>query len=60
MYLFLLEREMFPDLETSFKSIEYLYKNKDKEKQGFEKDLDRLFNLVIEQYDNDTSDNSLI
>ena len=57
MYLFLLEREMFPDLETSFKSIEYLYKNKDKEKKGFEKDLDRLFNLVIEQYD---SDNSLI
>ena len=60
MYLFLLEREMFPDLNTSFKSIEYLYQNKDKEKEGIEKELDRILNLVIEQYDNDTSDNSII
>ena len=57
MYLFLLEREMFPDLNTSFKSIEYLYQNKDKEKKGIEKELDKVLNLVIEQYD---SDNSLI
>ena len=60
MYLFLLERELFPDLSTSFKSVEYLYQNKDKEKEGIEKELDRVLNLVIEQYDNDTSDNSLI
>ena len=60
MYLFLLERELFPDLDTSFKSIEYLYQNKDKKKEGIEKELDRILNLVIEQYDNDTSDNSII
>lgn len=60
MYLFLLERELFPDLNTSFKSVEYLYQNKDKEKNGIEKELDRILNLVIEQYDNDSSDNSLI
>ena len=60
MYLFLLEREMFPDLNTSFKSIEYLYQNKDKPKGGIEKELHRVLNLVIEQYDNDTSDNSII
>ena len=53
MYLFLLEREMFPDLNTSFKSIEYLYQNKDKEKEGIEKELDKILNLVIEQYDKD-------
>ncbi len=52
MYLFLLEREMFPDLETYLKSIEYLYNNKSKEKNNIERELDRIFNLVTEQYDN--------
>ena len=52
MYLFLLEREMFPDLESYLKSIEYLYNNKSKEKDNIEKELDRIFNLVTEQYDN--------
>ena len=53
MYLFLLEREMFPDLNTSLKSIEYLYQNKNSEKEGIEKELDRILNLVIDQYDKD-------
>ena len=51
MYLFLLEREMFPQLITDLKSIEYLYKHKDKEKNNIEKELNRLFGLVSDQYE---------
>ena len=51
MYLFLLEREMFPTFKTNLKSIEYLYNNKDKEKDNIERELGRIFNLVTEEYD---------
>ena len=57
MYLFLLEREMFPELSTSFKTIEYLYQNKNKEKDNYEKELNRIFALVTEQYDSDFGEN---
>ena len=57
MYLFLLEREMFPEFSTSFKSIEYLYQNKYKEKNLIEKELNRIFALVIEHYDSDMKEN---
>ena len=53
MYLFLLEREMLPDFVTNLKSIEYLYNNKDKEKNNIERELDRIFSLVTDQYDHD-------
>ncbi len=53
MYLFLLEREILPDFNTAFKSVEYLYKNKDKEKNNIEKELDRIFNMVTDQYDHE-------
>lgn len=53
MYLFLLEREMFPTYETNLKSIEYLYNNKNKEKNNIERELDRIFSLVTDQYDHD-------
>ena len=53
MYLYLLEDELFNDMDSSFKSIEYLY-NMDTPKNRIEEYLKRVLNLVSEQYVNDT------
>ena len=55
MYLFLLENELFSDMDSAFKSIEYLY-NLEFPGDRIESYLKRILNLVSEQYDNDTKD----
>ncbi len=55
MYLFLVEKELFPELDTSFKTIEYLSTKYD-EKDRIEEYLRRVFLLVSEQYVNDSEE----
>ena len=55
MYLFLLENELFSDMDSAFKSIEYLY-NLEFPGDRIESYLKRILNLVSEQYENDTKD----
>ena len=55
MYLFLLEKELFPEIETSFKTTEYLSTKYD-EKNRIEEYLRRVFLLVGEQYVNDSEE----
>ena len=55
MYLFLLERELFPEIDTPFKTMEYLstsYEQKDR----IEEYLKRVLLLVSEQYVNDSEE----
>ena len=55
MYLFLLEKELFPELSTSFITIEYLSTCYE-EKNRIEEYLKRVFLLVSEQYVNDSEE----
>ncbi len=53
MYLYLFEKELLKDFDSSFKSVEYLYYI-DIGNDSVEDYLKRVLNLVIEQYNNDT------
>ena len=55
MYLFLLEKELFPEIDSSFITIEYLSTKYD-EKDRIEEYLRRVFLLVSEQYVNDSEE----
>ena len=52
IYLYILEREMFPEIESSFKSVDYIREDKI-QKSIIDMEFSKIYKLVCDIYEND-------